>query len=69
MSIMDNLRQYFGRFPELADKRLNLDCLASDPDSYSIDSVPSSSSALSLAARMATIRAFCSLQKLSTNAP
>ena len=40
MSIMDDLRQYFCRFPEFADRRLNLDCLASDPDSYSIDSVP-----------------------------
>lgn len=40
MSVMEALRQYFLCFPELEGKRLNLDCLASDPNSYSLDSVP-----------------------------
>ena len=40
MSILECLRQWFRDFPELEGKRLNLDCLASDPESYSIDSAP-----------------------------
>ena len=36
---------------------------------YSRESLPNISSALSLAALIAAMRAFCSLQKLSTNAP
>lgn len=43
MSIMECLREWFRGFPELEGKRLNLDCLASDPESYSIDSAPTES--------------------------
>ena len=40
MSILEHLRQYFLAFQGFDGKRLNLDCLDSDPDSFSIDSVP-----------------------------
>jgi hypothetical protein len=43
MTIIESLRQYFMQFPELAEKRLNIDCLSSGVDSYSIDSVPGES--------------------------
>lgn len=39
-AIIKSLQQYFLTFPEFAGKRLNIDCLTDDTDSYSIDSVP-----------------------------
>lgn len=41
MNIIEALREYFADSPVFAEQRLDIDCLASDPDSYSIDSVPS----------------------------
>ena len=41
MNVIEALRQYFLDCPVFADQRLDIDCLASDLDSYSIDSVPS----------------------------
>ena len=40
MTIIEQLRQYFLTCPVFEGKRLNIDCLTSDPGSYSIDSVP-----------------------------
>lgn len=40
MTVMESLRDYFAKSPPLRDKRLNLDCLASKPYSYSIDTEP-----------------------------
>lgn len=40
MTIMEALAAYFKRFPGLAGKRLNIDCLSMDPDCYSLDTVP-----------------------------
>lgn len=40
MTIIEHLRQYFLTCPVFEGKRLNIDCLTSDPGSYSIDSVP-----------------------------
>ena len=40
MNVIEHLRQYFLACPSFDGKRLNIDCLASDPESYSIDSVP-----------------------------
>ena len=40
MNVIEHLRQYFLTCPSFDGKRLNIDCLASDPESYSIDSVP-----------------------------
>lgn len=39
-SIIECLRQYFSQAPGLAGKRIDIDCLRSKPDSYSIDCVP-----------------------------
>ena len=41
MNIIEALRQYFLTSPVFTGQRLDIDCLASDPESYSIDSVPS----------------------------
>lgn len=41
MNIIEALRQYFAGSPVFTGQRLDIDCLASDPESYSIDSVPS----------------------------
>lgn len=43
MTVMEHLRKYFMTFPGLAGERLDIDCLRSQPDSYSIDSVPTQS--------------------------
>lgn len=43
MTIFEALRQYFMQFPELQKERLDINCLQSKPESYSIDSVPSES--------------------------
>lgn len=43
MTIIEALRQYFMQFPELQEERLDINCLQSKPESYSIDSVPSES--------------------------
>lgn len=40
MTVIEHLRQYFMAFPLLAEERLDIDCLRSEPDSYSIDSEP-----------------------------
>lgn len=40
MTVIECLRQYFMTFPGLAGERLDIDCLRSQPDSYSIDNVP-----------------------------
>lgn len=40
MTILGYLRDYFREFPGLAGERLDIDCLAEKPDSYSIDAVP-----------------------------
>lgn len=39
MTVIEALRQYFLQAPCLTGQRLNIDCLASDPGSFSIDSV------------------------------
>lgn len=41
MNIIEALRQWLSDSPVFAAQRLDIDCLASDPESYSIDSVPS----------------------------
>ena len=41
MTVTKYLQQYFLTFPGLSGKRLNIDCLTANTDSYSIDSVPS----------------------------
>lgn len=41
MTVMEHLRQYFMTFPGLQEHRLDIDCLQSKPESFSIDSVPS----------------------------
>lgn len=43
MTIIECLRQYFMGFPGLQEHRLDIDCLQSKPESFSIDSVPSES--------------------------
>lgn len=43
MTVMQHLRQYFMEFPGLQEHRLDIDCLQSQPESFSIDSVPSES--------------------------
>lgn len=40
MTVIECLRQYFMTFPGLAGERLDIDCLRSQPDSYSIDNIP-----------------------------
>ena len=40
MNIIEALRQWLSDSPVFAAQRLDIDCLASDPESYSIDSVP-----------------------------
>lgn len=40
MTVIECLRQYFMAFPGLAGERLDIDCLQSKPDSFSIDNVP-----------------------------
>ncbi len=40
MTIIEHLRAYFQQYPGLAGERLDIDCLASAADNYSIDSVP-----------------------------
>ncbi len=41
MNIIEALRQWLSESPVFNAQRLDIDCLASDPESYSIDSVPS----------------------------
>lgn len=43
MTVMEHLRQYFMEFPGLQEHRIDIDCLQSQPESFSIDSVPSES--------------------------
>lgn len=43
MTVMQHLRQYFMEFSGLQEHRLDIDCLQSKPESFSIDSVPSES--------------------------
>lgn len=43
MTIIEALRQYFMQFPKLQEERLDINCLQSMPESFSIDSVPSES--------------------------
>lgn len=40
MTIIEHLREFFQSYPGLAEERLDIDCLASSVDNYSIDSVP-----------------------------
>lgn len=40
MSVIDSLHSYLKTCPAFAKARLDIDCLQSDPDSYSLDSVP-----------------------------
>ena len=40
MTIIEHLRQYFLTCTVFSGKRLDIDCLTSDAESYSIDSVP-----------------------------
>ena len=43
MTIIEALRQYFRQYPGLKEERLDINCLQSKTDSYSIDSVPGES--------------------------
>lgn len=43
MTLIEHLRRFFMTFPLLEGQRLDIDCLRSEPESYSIDSVPSES--------------------------
>ena len=43
MTVIEALRQYFMQFPKLQEERLDINCLQSKPESFSIDSVPSES--------------------------
>lgn len=38
--IMEQLRAFFLKFPEMQKRSLGIDCLSSHPESFSIDSVP-----------------------------
>ena len=40
MTVIESLHQFFLRSPVLAGQRLDIDCLQSDPDKFSLDSVP-----------------------------
>lgn len=40
MTVIESLQQYLAAAPPMKGKRLGIDCLASNVDSYSIDSVP-----------------------------
>ena len=40
MTVIESLREYFKTFPKLRNERVDLNCLQSKVDSYSIDSVP-----------------------------
>lgn len=41
MTVMEALHSYFKTAPVFANQRLDIDCLQSDPDKFSLDSVPS----------------------------
>ncbi len=43
MTVIEALRKYFKQFPRLQEERLDMNCLQSKTDSYSIDSVPGES--------------------------
>lgn len=40
MSVIDSLHSYFKTFPGFLARRLDIDCLDKDPDSYSLDCEP-----------------------------
>lgn len=41
MTLIEHIKNYFMTCPALEGKRIDIDCLAADPDSISIDSQPS----------------------------
>ena len=40
MTVIESLRAYIQKFPHLDGKRLDIDCLSSKVDHYSVDNVP-----------------------------
>lgn len=40
MTILEHIRDYLRGYPKLAGERIDIDCLGSDADSFSLDAVP-----------------------------